>query len=306
MAQVSIGLPVFNGETYLQVALDSLLVQTYTDFELIISDNGSSDRTQEICREYASNDRRIRYYRNERNQGAAWNYNHVFHLSSGKYFKWAAHDDMCAPTFLEKCVEKLEENPAIVLCYPKTIIIDEGGNHVKPYFDNLSLTATKPSERFKYFHRSLRRVGERNAIFGLIRADILKESALIGSYVSSDTILLGELALRGEFFEVPEYLFFRRDHSQTSVNANPEPNKRVVWFDIQKKDNILLPTWRWFYEYICSIMRVQLRGLERISCFIEMGKWFKRHFKGLIVDLETAGKQLLNRTIHRYRSLSAN
>jgi glycosyltransferase involved in cell wall biosynthesis len=87
--RLSIGMPVFNGEKYLKEALDSILAQTYSDFELLISDNASTDRTEQICREYAAKDRRIRYYRNEKNIGAPKNFNRVFELSSGKYFRWA-------------------------------------------------------------------------------------------------------------------------------------------------------------------------------------------------------------------------
>ena len=89
---VSIGMPVFNGEDYVEAALDSILTQTFTNFELIISDNASTDRTEEICNDFADSDDRIRYYRQEKNLGAAANFNRVFELSSGKYFKWAAHD----------------------------------------------------------------------------------------------------------------------------------------------------------------------------------------------------------------------
>src|SRR5436190_12174806 len=92
---VSIGLPVFNGERYLRQALDSLLGQDFQDFELIISDNASTDRTAEICRAYVAKDRRIRYYRNESNIGSAPNYRRVFELARGEFFKWCSHDDVC-------------------------------------------------------------------------------------------------------------------------------------------------------------------------------------------------------------------
>src|SRR5690242_6344650 len=98
--KVSIGLPVYNGERFLAEAIDSVLAQTFTDFELIISDNASTDRTPEICKAYAEKDSRIRYYRNEENQGASWNFNRVFELSRGMCFQWLAHDDYIAPGFL--------------------------------------------------------------------------------------------------------------------------------------------------------------------------------------------------------------
>ena len=102
--KVSIGLPVYNGERYLREALDSILGQTFRDFELIICDNASTDETAAICADYAARDPRIRYHRQTHNIGATANFNHTFELARGAYFKWAAHDDVLAPTWLEKCV----------------------------------------------------------------------------------------------------------------------------------------------------------------------------------------------------------
>ena len=95
--RVSIGLPVYNGDNYLAETLDSILAQTFTDFELIISDNGSTDRTEAICRRYAAQDHRVRYVRNPSNLGAARNYKRAFELARGEYFKWNGHDDPLAP-----------------------------------------------------------------------------------------------------------------------------------------------------------------------------------------------------------------
>src|SRR3546814_4612052 len=107
-------MPVYNGERYVASAIESLLAQDFEDFELIISDNGSTDRTEEICREFASRDPRIRYVREEENQGASWNFNRVFELARGEYFRWACHDDACEPTHLSRCVELLDESPPSV------------------------------------------------------------------------------------------------------------------------------------------------------------------------------------------------
>ena len=97
--RVSLGFPVYNGERYLAAALDSLLGQTFRDLEVVICDNASTDRTAELCAAYAARDARVRYHRNPTNLGAAPNFNRTFELSRGEYFKWAAHDDVCAPTF---------------------------------------------------------------------------------------------------------------------------------------------------------------------------------------------------------------
>src|SRR5262252_3377793 len=114
---VSVGLPVYNGERYLEESIDSILAQTYTDFELIISDNASTDRTECICRRYAAADARVRYYRNERNIGGYPNHSRVFSLARGRYFRFAAHDDVCDRQLLARCVEALELHPEAVLSY---------------------------------------------------------------------------------------------------------------------------------------------------------------------------------------------
>lgn len=130
--QLTIGLPVYNGQKYVRQAIESILAQTYRDFELIISDNASTDRTEEICREFLK-DPRVRYYRSKKNNGGAWNWNRVFELSSGLYFKWAAHDDTHAPEFVERCIHELEKDPAIVLCHSKDAIIDKNSRVVGAY-----------------------------------------------------------------------------------------------------------------------------------------------------------------------------
>ena len=122
---VSIGLPVYNGENYLRGALNSLLAQDYQDFEVNICDNASTDETGKICQEYAAKDSRIIYHRSDVNIGSTKNFKQVFDLSNGKYFMWAAHDDLWEPSYISKCLKKLEENPSAVLCCSEIIFINE-------------------------------------------------------------------------------------------------------------------------------------------------------------------------------------
>jgi glycosyltransferase involved in cell wall biosynthesis len=124
---VSVGLFVYNGERFIEETLHSILNQTFSDFELIISDNASTDRTGEISQAYARRDSRIRYYRNEKNMGAGWNIRRVYELATGKYYKQAATDDLLEPDFLRRCIEILESDPGCVLAHPKTKEIDENG-----------------------------------------------------------------------------------------------------------------------------------------------------------------------------------
>src|SRR3989441_5670759 len=207
--RVSVGLPVYNGERYLPEALDSLLTQTYEDFELIICDNASTDRTGEIARSYVAKDSRVRYARNEKNLGAGRNFRRAFELCTGAYFRWAAADDLSAPQSLARCVEVLDQEPAVVLAYPKTRVIDEHGRVLSDYDDRLHLQSPRPSERFR---QVLARLARNNAAYGLMRADVLKRTGLLGDFLSSDVVFTAELSLYGTFWEVPEYLFYRRFH----------------------------------------------------------------------------------------------
>ena len=288
--RVSIGLPVFNGENFIIEALDSILTQTYSDYELIISDNGSTDGTEAICRAYAARDERIRYYRSDENRGAAWNYNRVFHLSSGEYFKWAAHDDVCAPTLIENCANVLDNNPDVVLCFTWLDDIDEQGNTMRTRQAVTNSDYTRPHKRFRVLCQ-VRPAYTCEEVFGLIRTDVLKRTRLIADYSDSDRTLLAELSLYGPFYEIPEVLFFHRLHAGSSVAATPSRQERTVWFNPAAKGHIVFPNWRQFAELMSVIWHSPIPWVERLHCYFHMLNWIKRSRKRLRKDLSWAVKQ---------------
>jgi len=266
MPRVSIGLPVYNGEKYLEQALKSLLAQALNDFELIIGDNGSTDRTEEICLAFAERDPRISYYRHESNLGAAYNFNFVFTQAEAPYFKWASYDDICAPEFLGRCVAALDADPGLVLCHTRTGIIDENGELLKDDTHVLRLDSPKSSVRFHDLcvvrHPCV-------IVFGVIRSEILAKTPLIGSYVGSDRVLLGELGLHGRMCQLPERLFFRRRHGETSWWLD-ERNERLAWFDPNKVGSITFPNWRILLEHIASVHRVPQQPRAKINCYLNI------------------------------------
>lgn len=216
--RVSVGLPVYNGARYLRDAIDSLLDQTFSNFELIISDNASTDETEQICREYVERDNRVRYERQQSNLGAAANYNRTFELARGEYFKWAAHDDVCRPEFLERCVEELDR-PGLVdvaVVHPQAVFIDADGRLIGDDHDDLALDQVDPAARFT---RVMSEVRAANAVFGVFRRDLLAGTALIGVYPASDWMLLAEVALHGRIMSVEDRLFERRIHDDASLRA---------------------------------------------------------------------------------------
>jgi glycosyltransferase involved in cell wall biosynthesis len=227
---VTVGLPVYNGERYLAESIESILGQTERSLRLVISDNASTDRTPEIVRDFAARDDRIVSLRAEANRGAAWNFNHVFAGCDTPYFKWAAADDVLAPTCVERLLEALREaSPGAVLAFPHTVVIDEESRKVGDYVDPLATSPDDPP------HRRLGHVVERmlkgNLVFALMRTEGLRRTRLHGSYPSSDFVLIAELALVGGFVEVPEPLFYRRDHTRMSRRANVTVEEISRWFD---------------------------------------------------------------------------
>jgi glycosyltransferase involved in cell wall biosynthesis len=213
--RVSIGLPVYNGEKYLRFALDSLLAQDYRNFELIIADNASTDRTVEICRRCADTDRRVRFVRNDRNLGAVANFNNVFRLSSGDYFMWAAHDDVWHPSYISRCLEGLTENTNTVLCASAIQFIDESGNdlpedkcrYLLPDGYNRLHTRFLPlRERLQSLTKALNWY----ALYGIIRCDALRQTRLYQEGFGGDVVLLMELLFHGETHILDEALFSYR------------------------------------------------------------------------------------------------
>jgi glycosyltransferase involved in cell wall biosynthesis len=271
---ISIGMPVYNGENYIAAALDSILAQSFADFELIVSDNASTDATAEICRSYQARDPRIRYYRNPGNLGAAKNHNRVFELSCGKYFKWACHDDVLAPDFLSQCVAVLEQDPSVVLCHSRITLLDEFNKRTVPLPATFAEGASpSPARRFGGVIVHDRSCAD---IYGVIRADALRQTSLIAPYVGSDRILRAELALRGRFHEIPEHLFFLRDHAGRSVRSMPAHHQRVAWFDPDRQGQKVFPHWRILAEYWKATRRAPLTSGQRLQCWLCLAFWVGR------------------------------
>ena len=228
LPMVSVGLPVYNGERYLRKSIESILGQTYSDFELVITDNASTDSTEQICREYCALDDRIRYYRNETNIGAPRNFNKVFELSYGTYLKWATADDYVASHYIEKCLEVLEVNPDVVLCYTRATLIGAEGEILGKYDDVLNLQEANASFRFIRLLSTIRLAHQH---LGLIRCDAIRRTSLQGSYIAADINFLAELSLYGKFYEVPEYLLFRRFHPGSSSWERKSFSRQQTWSD---------------------------------------------------------------------------
>lgn len=270
---LSIGLPVYNGEQYLAEALDALLGQSYGDFELIISDNASTDQTQDICHYYAERDDRIRYIRQPVNLGAGPNHNVVFHEARGELFKWASHDDLYGRDLLIRCVEALASDRRLVLAHTWQAIIDGAGRVVLPIDYTLATDDPRPPERFKSM---LFTVGG-DDFYGVIRSEILRNTPLQQSYHHADRTLVSELALYGPFHQVHEVLYFRRDHPGRAERAKPSMRARCANLDPARASRLRHPTIRLAAEYVwgfvSAIRRAPLSAADRRRCYRYLTLW---------------------------------
>jgi glycosyltransferase involved in cell wall biosynthesis len=305
---VTIGLPVFNGARYMRAALDRLLAQDYPNFELIISDNASTDQTAEICLEYGARDSRIRYFRNDTNLGAVRNFNRVFELASGKYFMWAAHDDWWDDSYVRKCVEPLERNPDAVICGSYFKVIDEVGRPAKgsgQYF-----VEANAASRARRVGQLLWFVNPAFSMYSLIRSEALAKTRMLQSVWGGDLILITELCLIGPILAIPEFLFRYRTYAAKSFK------NIATTLDPANKDRAFVVLWKELYiEVLKTVWQHPLGGYERAKVLMAASltlathwwTWFKlslndhARFKYLLPAVENRDKG--NRKLALYYSL---
>lgn len=234
-SKVSIGLPVYNGGAFISEAIRSFQDQSFEDFELIVSDNASTDATQDIVREFADADPRIRYMRSDTNVGANRNFNRTFYFATGEYFKWAAHDDVVEPTFLEQCVQVLDDDPTVVLAHSRTSYIGGNGEALRPlargylgadgFVERLSLDdsvgdALQSADPAVRFGAVVNRMSVFYDVFGVGRTEAFRRTLLLRQYYGADKIFLAEMALLGPIVRLPDVLFKRRCHDSASTRVS--------------------------------------------------------------------------------------
>jgi glycosyltransferase involved in cell wall biosynthesis len=272
--RLSVGLPVYNGEKYLAESLDALLGQTYEDFELIISDNASTDGTAGISQSYVQQDPRVRYYRQPRNVGLAPNHNFVVEQARGELFKWASNDDLYARDLLERCVDALDKQPEVVLAHAWTAKIDSSGAVTEAFEYPLSTSSPRAPERF----RSILFDSGGDDDYGVMRTEVLRRTAMKESYHHADHTIIAELGLHGPFYQVPDWLYFRRDHDDRAERACPTMRSRCANMDPRRADRLRNPAVRLYGEYvwgyISGIRRAPLTSAERRECYRYLAEWF--------------------------------
>jgi glycosyltransferase involved in cell wall biosynthesis len=223
---VTVGVPVYNGEEYIQSALDSLLSQIYQNIKIVISDNASVDHTAEICQEYEKKYKKIRYYKNDVNYGSVYNYNKLVDLSDGKYFMWASSHDLWDPSFISKCVSIMEEEKNVVLVYSRTLLIDTDNKPLMITPDEIDTRGMNAVSRYVSIISNLQWC---NMFSGVIRRNALIKCERLKDTIGPDNTFLAELSLRGSFAQIKEKLYLRR---KIRKDESPEEYKQRVLNDL--------------------------------------------------------------------------
>lgn len=282
-------MPVYNGGSYVEAAIRSVLEQSQTDFELLIADNASTDGTPDVCMSFARADKRVRYLRNPTNIGAARNYNLLVGLARAPYFRWANADDLAHRELHARCLAVLERHEDAVLAYGKTRIIDADGRMLSDYEDRLDLQQERPGERFRAF---LDRVGMTNAIYGLMRTEALRSTRLMGDgrLAAADIVLMGSLCLRGKFIEIPERLFYRRMHQQASSWDRKDEKRQAAFWGGAQASRLSIPTLRQHAAFHGAIAGAALPRGERLALHAHMIRRLYWSRKAVIDELVAAAQ----------------
>lgn len=292
--KISIGMPAYNSAATIGASIESLLGQTFGDFELVISDNASIDSTGAIVERFARQDHRIRYVRQPENIGANRNYSHVAQVARGEYFKWASSSDWWAPDFLEKCLKSLEQNPDAVLAAPRTRLFAGNLADATNYAHDIEILDSSRVARLKKLVSSLQL---NNALNGLIRMSALRRTRLVDPYYRADEVLMGHLAMLGKIIRIDEYLYYRRMEAATATALQDSLAWRKHHYP-QLSARVLFQSWKRYTGWLRACMRTPMSIAERtqvLNYLLRMSYWERRSF---LNDLQGAFRYAMTRGSH--------
>lgn len=277
---LTIGLPVYNGARYLEKAVESIVGQSYADFELIISDNDSTDDTESIAREFVRRDPRVTYRRNPENVGLSANFNLVVPLARGRFFKWAAADDELRPTLVERCIEVLLADPGVVLAYPRTEFIDGEGRVLGLSDPGWHLVSDDPSKRLE---AAILAGDFANSILGIIRTDALRQTRLLPRYAGADFRLLAELSLLGKIVEVAEPLYLRRIH-EASSKGNSQDRGWLRRYMSGAQRGLGAAYWRLSRDRVAIVIRAPIQRRRKVAILVELARLLRYNWRRLAAE----------------------
>jgi glycosyltransferase involved in cell wall biosynthesis len=260
--RIVIGLPVYNGQQYLPAAIEGHLSQSFGDFALVISDNGSTDATPDMCAQYARSDDRVKYLRSPENRGILWNHRRVMEAieSPRQYFRWAGADDIPGPGLLQAMVDVLDARREVEAVVPDTRNIDGDGKVVAAMTRTLDLQS---ADVYTRAHQVLLANYQHVIAYGLLRASTLRQLRTGPDYVGWDPIFIWELALRGQMVQPEGPVLFRRFHAG-SISRVKTVKEMRKWVEPNARAGMNFPHWTWAYERVRVLMACPMSMRERM------------------------------------------
>ena len=295
--RLSIGLPVYNGQSLLPAAIDALIGQSYRDFELIISDNASTDRTAEICQSYVEQDSRVRYIRQPQNIGLIPNHNFLVGVARGEFFKWASHDDLYHRDFLQRCVDALDTHPEAVLAHAWCVLMDADRVPVQFFKYPEATAASRAPDRF----RSMLFDGKGDWTYAVFRTRVLRQTPLHSSYHGGERTLITEFALHGTLYQVPEWMYFRRDHP----NRHQSSREWSAGYDPRRANQSAIRLYaEYLWGYVSAVRRSPLSLAEKRECYGLLARWLASRAVPAQVEGEEEASFRTQPALHLVRRLS--
>lgn len=275
--RISIGLPVYNGASHLDAVLKNILAQTYTDFELIISDNASTDTTKEICQNFAKQDPRIRVYRQSQNIGMWPNFIFVFDQAQSPYFMWAAHDDVRDPKFISELIKVLETDVScgIAFCEYDCLLVKKGLPAKRQLFPNMTeMLSMNIVPQLAAFILMDEYTLKANFYYGIWRRHLLEEcmtyfrDKAFLTETALDVILITQAMTKTKIVQIPK-LLFSKVYGHYLVGSGSSTLRRYKnfftkpFFTLKKSVNGLIMQTR-YLRYVLENANVMNRKLSAI------------------------------------------
>lgn len=289
---VSIGMPTYNRAHLLRRSLDSLLAQTYKNFELIISDDGSVDDTEKICTQYAERDKRIRYIRHPKNIGHVVNFEYVMRQANGDYFMWAADDDYWDKTFVEKLLDALKQNPKASLAMSSYRRIFSDGE----IYDTVLFENEKDLNKlghYKLYEKVFRREPIHHCVYGIYKKEFIDKlfSRPKPEGIHWDRVFLGEVVLGSRIASVPEVLFFKDQHRVSLKKRYKEQALGMAYRESFAYSKYL---WRLFWRPLTSLV-VPFSIKLKLPFYWTSALYFDK--KRIFWDFVRAGRRLVRNRV---------
>jgi hypothetical protein len=299
---LSLALPVYNGEQYLALALDSVQAQSFANWQLLVCDNASTDGTAAIVAQYAKTDPRIRYVRHDHNIGLAPNHNYGFQHTNGEFFAWVHADNAYHPDYFGACIQQLTRDPTASCVHSRTISIDEAGVHGKTWNEGLRGDSPDVATRFhdftKYDHMCF-------ALFGVARRSLLRQTKLHAPFESGDHLEIVELALRGRVVQLERPLFYHREHAGRIFRQMPSARARYIMIDPAWSGRVPFPVINLGYQYVAAVQRAPLSPIDKLRCWAQLTGWLRVNWVRILRTLARGGIEYLRLGLSRIRTTAS-